>query len=88
MIHPCPYMSDGEIADICAPLVMPAAQVRFLKRMGMCVFRKPNGRPLLARAEFERVAVGGKSRDAESREPNRQALLQLVGKGKRLGPAA
>ena len=54
-----PYLTDVEIAEICAPLKMPAAQRRYLERLGMIVKAKPNGRPLVARAEFDRVLVGG-----------------------------
>lgn len=53
------YLTDAEIADLCAPLVMPAAQVRVLERMGFLVKKKPNGRPVVARCEFERVMSGG-----------------------------
>lgn len=50
-----PYLTDLEIADICDPLVMPAAQYRHLTSIGLHAARKPNGRPLVARSEFERV---------------------------------
>jgi len=53
-----PYLTDAEIADICEPLVMPAAQRRFLASLGLVVKAKPNGRALVARAELERVLVG------------------------------
>lgn len=55
MADSLPYLTDAEIADICEPLVMPAAQCRHLERLGMHIARKPNGRPLVARSEFERV---------------------------------
>jgi len=50
-----PYLTDTEIAGICDPLKMPAAQRRHLARLGLHVEQKPNGRPLVARSEFERV---------------------------------
>ena len=53
-----PWLSDEEIADMCRPLEQPAAQLRFLKREGYVVSRRPNGRPFLMRAEVERVKVG------------------------------
>jgi hypothetical protein len=53
-----PHLSDAEIADICDPLVSAAAQRRYLASLGLVVRSKPNGRPLVARAEFERVLVG------------------------------
>jgi len=43
---------------MCKPLEQPAAQLRFLKREGYVVSRRPNGRPFLMRAEVERVKVG------------------------------
>ncbi|OWT55234.1 hypothetical protein [Candidimonas nitroreducens] len=50
------YLTEPEIADICKPLTMPAAQYRFItQRLGMRAARKPSGRVLLARSEFERV---------------------------------
>jgi hypothetical protein len=53
-----PFLSDEEIAEICAPLVMPAYQIKYLAKLGLVVRRKPNGRPLVARGEFERVLIG------------------------------
>ncbi|OZI64590.1 DUF4224 domain-containing protein [Bordetella genomosp. 4] len=54
MITP-PYLTDEEIANICTPLTQPAAQMRHLKRLGLNARAKPNGRPLVARADFDRV---------------------------------
>lgn len=53
-----PYLSDEEIAEICRPLKMPAAQRRHLARLGLLVKEKANGHPLVARSEFERVMTG------------------------------
>lgn len=53
-----PYLSDEEIAEICRPLKTPAAQRRHLVRLGLLVKATPNGRPIVARAEFERVMTG------------------------------
>ncbi|MBA2723038.1 MAG: DUF4224 domain-containing protein [Methylibium sp.] len=83
------FLSDTEIAEICAPLVMPAAQRRYLTKMGLLVKSKPNGRPLVARGEFERVLIGGQAAVAApaliSSEPNRAALLKVL-TGSRRGP--
>jgi len=77
-----PFLTDAEIADICQPLVMPAAQCRYLKRLGLIVNRKPNGRPLVARGEFDRVLVGRQPEPAQNSQPgaqpDRRALLQLI----------
>ena len=50
-----PFLTDAEIAGICDGVKMPSAQRRHLKRLGLHVEEKPNGRPLVARSEFERV---------------------------------
>ncbi|NDZ11545.1 hypothetical protein C7T35_01150 [Variovorax sp. WS11] len=81
-----PFLSDAEIAEICAPLEQPAAQVRYLCRQGLIVKRKPNGKPLVARGEFERVLVGRQpeqGQNAGSGQPDRAALLKLIRGGKR-----
>lgn len=85
-----PYLTDAEIAEICAPLVMPAAQLRYLKRLGLVVNAKPNGRPLVARGEFNRVLIGRQPeqpQNAGSSQPNRAALLSLI-KGSKNGAQA
>jgi Domain of unknown function (DUF4224) len=46
-------LTDAEIDAICAGLRQPAAMVRYLKRLGVRVQRKPNGRPLVSRIEWE-----------------------------------
>lgn len=84
------FLTDDEIAQVCAPLRMPAAQLRYLKSLGVQALRKPNGRPLVARAEMERVLVGRKPEPAQqhaSNQPNRVGLVQLF-KGQRHGAQA
>ena len=49
-----PHLSDAEIDDICAGLKQNAAKIRFLQGLGLQVDRKPNGRPLVARGEWDR----------------------------------
>lgn len=46
-----PWYSDEEIDDLCAGLSQSAAKVRHLRRLGLKVDRKPNGRPLAWRPE-------------------------------------
>lgn len=80
-----PYLTDAEIADICDPLRMPAAQRRYLATLGLVVKAKPNGRPLVARAELDRVLVG-RAPEAEQNaaaQPNRAALMKVIQGGKR-----
>lgn len=84
------FLTDDEVAQVCAPLVMPSAQLRYLRSLGALVHRKPNGRPLVARAELERVLVGRKPDQPEQNagsQPNRAGLLQLF-KGQRHGAQA
>ncbi len=50
-----PDLSDEEVDQICAGYTQHLAKVRFLQRLGLRVYRRPNGRPLVARAEWERV---------------------------------
>ena len=49
-------LTDSEIAAICSPLTQGAAQVRYLRSLGVPVQRKPNGRPLVRRCDWEREA--------------------------------
>lgn len=50
-----PHLSDAEVDDICAGLRQGAAMVRFLRDvLKLPVHRKPNGRPLVRRADFDR----------------------------------
>lgn len=84
------FLSDAEVAEICQPLVAPSAQRRYLASLGLIVNRKPNGRPLVARGEFERVLIGRPPQPAQNSgagQPNRAALLQVINGGKR-GPQA
>lgn len=81
-----PFLSDDEVREICAPLKVPAYQVKFLQRLGLIVNRKPNGKPLVARGEFERVLVGRAPEAAQNvgaGQPDRAALFKLFQGGKR-----
>lgn len=81
-----PYLTDAEIADICAPLVQASAQTRHLKAMGLLVRSKPNGRPLVARAEFDRAMITTTQATAANgtgAQPDRAALLMMFAKGKK-----
>ena len=47
-------LTDAEVSDICAPLRQGAAQVRYLRDvLRVPVARKPNGRPLVKRCDWE-----------------------------------
>lgn len=41
-----PYFTDAEVDEMCAGLTQNAAKIRYLRRLGLKVDRKPNGRPL------------------------------------------
>lgn len=48
-----PYLTDDEIAEITKPLMQGAARCRYFRRLGIKVDPRPNGQPLVGRAEFE-----------------------------------
>jgi hypothetical protein len=52
-----PDLTDDEVDEICAGLTQNAAKCRYLRSLGLRVERRPNGRPLVARAEWERRLV-------------------------------
>jgi hypothetical protein len=50
-----PVLSDADVDDICAGLKQNAAKARFLRDvLKVPVQRKPNGRPLVLRSDWER----------------------------------
>jgi len=90
MIH----LSDAEIADLCAPLSQPAAQVRYLRTLGLTVSLKPNGRPVVVRGQAEAVLAGRVAYKANSkpevgslRQPSPAALVNLLRRGQAHGKA-
>lgn len=79
MTNLSPNLTDAEISAICEPLKLGGAQCKFLERLGMLVKRKPNGKPLLARGEFERVMIGRQTEATVSgTQPNVVALMNFV----------
>ena len=66
-----PFLADAEVAALCDGLERPAAQLRYLRGLGLYVERKPNGRPLLMRSELERVLGAGRMMPAAARRPAR-----------------
>lgn len=79
------FLTDAEIADLCEPLTQPAAQVRYLRSLGLAVTTKPNGRPVVVRSHVESV-LSGRNQQApaqaaplmQPQQPNRDAFIQLV----------
>lgn len=43
------YLSDAEVDGMTEGLAQDAAKIRFLRRLGLRVDRKPNGKPLVWR---------------------------------------
>jgi hypothetical protein len=86
-----PFLSDAEIAALCDGLQLPAAQCRYMARLGLLVNRKPNGRPLVARSEFERVlgaARFAKAQNDASAGPNVRGMQEFLAKRKQHGKTA
>jgi hypothetical protein len=74
-----PWLTDDEIHDICDGLTQNAAQVRYLREtLGLTVRIKPNGRPLVLRADIDALTsaqpLPAAVRPIRS-EPNRLALI-------------
>lgn len=69
-----PWLTDEEIASLCDGLIQPAAQARFLRHMGLTVRFKPNGKPLIMRAEVEALGTPA-AKPTQKRGPNRDALV-------------
>ena len=42
-----PYLTDAEIAEICRPRIQGAAQIRYLRALGLKVERRADGTPLV-----------------------------------------
>lgn len=52
---PPPELTDDEVKRATRPLKQPAAQARFLKRLGVHVRRRPDGTLLVGRAQYEAI---------------------------------
>jgi len=68
------FLTDDEVDAICAGYVQNAAKVRFLREVvRVPVKRKPNGRPLVLRADLQPQAAGepgsGRATVRASNEP-------------------
>ena len=50
-----PYLTDAEGEEITKPLTQGAARIRYFKSIGCKVKERPNGQPLVGRAEYEAV---------------------------------
>lgn len=52
-------LTTNEINELCSGLTQHAAQVRFLKGLGLTVSGKPNGAPIVSRSHFDSVTSRG-----------------------------
>ena len=50
-----PDLTDTEIDLICDGYVQNHARVMYLRRMGLTVRQKPNGKPLVNRAHYDAI---------------------------------
>jgi Domain of unknown function (DUF4224) len=80
-----PYLTDEEIAQICEPLIQPAAQIRCLRAMGLIVKIKPNGKPLVGRSHFAQVMAGTPLIPATAESTQQPDTLALIAKFERRG---
>ena len=70
-----PWLSQSEIDDLCEPLKQSAAQLRFIRGLGITVRKKPNGAPLVMRVHFEETMnPAGKKRPPVKCTPNSTGL--------------
>lgn len=77
-----PWLSQEEVDDLCAPLKQHAAQIRYIKSLGITVREKPNGAALVMRAHFdETMNPGSKKRNPVKTEPNSDGLRLVFSKG-------
>lgn len=71
-----PWLSQQEIDDLCQPLTQSAAQIRYLKSLGLTVNKKPSGAPIVIRSHVDQMNLTGIKKKPEKRGPNRAALAQ------------
>lgn len=77
-----PWLSESEIDNLCEPLKQSAAQLRFIRGLGITVREKPNGAPLVMRAHFEETMnPAGKKRPPAKCAPNSARLHLAYSKG-------
>lgn len=77
-----PWLTQDEIDDLCEPLTQHAAQLRFIRGLGITVGKKPSGAPLVMRAHFEETMnPAGKKRPPAKCTPNSAGLRLAYSKG-------
>ena len=77
-----PWLAQSEIDDLCEPLKQHAAQLRFIRGLGIVVREKPNGAPLVMRSHFESsMNPVTKSKKHAKTQPNRAGLALAYSRG-------
>ncbi len=66
-----PYLTSEEIAEITEPRTQGAARIRFFRQLGVKVEARPNGQPLVWRADFEAARM----HDRQAANDGRQAQV-------------
>lgn len=79
---PPPWLLEHEIENLCEGLTQSAAQIRYIKRLGLTVRTKPNGRPLVMRADFAAIQMlhdkTASPGNGPKRAPNREAFIAHI----------
>jgi hypothetical protein len=73
-----PWLTQDEVDDLCKPLRQHAAQARFIERLGLQVRRKPNGAPLVMRADFEAMKADGEKDHKSGRRRGAEVGLNMA----------
>lgn len=78
-----PFLSDAQVDALCDGLTQAGAKVRYLSKfLKLRVFAKPNGRPLVAVSEFERVlgtgALAGIAASNDAGGPNITGMAEFL----------
>lgn len=71
-----PYLTDDEIETITHPLKQAAARCKFIAReFGVLVRHKPNGQPIVGRAEYEAALLSKGRRPAAAPVPGGNVVV-------------
>jgi hypothetical protein len=90
-----PFLTDDEIARMTKPLKQGAARCRYFRSLGIKVDPRPDGQPLVGRAEFEAARLAPERATAVQAPPgsnvvsiDRDGLRARQERGKRPPRAA
>lgn len=74
-----PWLSQEEIDAACTPLKQSAAQIRYLRSLGLTVRTKPSGAPLVMRQHAEETL--NQQKPKRKAEPDRAGLIASFARG-------